>query len=220
MNNTVLENSNIYGYARVSTKEQKLDRQINALKCYVKNENNIISDKLSGKDFNRINWIKLRSLLKPNDILVIKELDRLGRNQKEMLKEWKYLVKNNINIIIMDMNILSTVNYINGIVVQKSKIEIDLIQPLVLQLLSYFSELERNKIRERQKEGIANIKNKGVHLGKPWIKITLEKQIIIESWSKKEINSKDAIELLQVSPSTAYRLLKEYETTGFNKLRF
>ena len=137
----------MYGYARVSTKEQNEQRQIEALINYGVEEKYIKIDKASGKDFNREKYQLLKNeILRPGDILVIKELDRLGRNMDDIKKEWQDLIKMGIDIEIIDTPILNTGN--------KTDLEKNLISNIVFELLSYMAEKERIKIRTRQREGI------------------------------------------------------------------
>ena len=135
----------IYGYGRVSTKEQNLDRQIQALTTYGVYDRDIITDKVSGKDFNRSGYITLRdSLLRSGDTLVIKELDRLGRNMEMIKEEWNTLLKNGINIIVIDTPILNTKD--------KSDLEKSLISNIVFELLSYMAkrkEIRLNHVRQK-----------------------------------------------------------------------
>ena len=154
----------IYGYARVSTKEQNLDRQLEALKGYGVDERDIITDKASGKNFNREGYTTLKnSLLRKDDTLVIKELDRLGRDMEQIKQEWQELQANEVNIIVLDTPILNTEG--------KTDLEKKLISNIVFELLSYMAEKERAKIRQRQREGIQALrdKNNGKAKGRPKI---------------------------------------------------
>ena len=149
----------IYGYARVSSKEQNLDRQEQALKDYGIDSRDIIEDKQSGKDFNRQGYQTLKnSLLRKGDTLVINELDRLGRNMDMIKSEWQELQAKGIDIVVIDTPILNTLN--------KTDLEKKLISNIVFELLSYIAEKERIKIRERQSEGIAAAKAKGLYKGR------------------------------------------------------
>lgn len=197
----------IYGYARVSTKEQNLDRQIQALTRYGVNERDIITDKVSGKDFNRSGYITLRdSLLRSGDILVIKELDRLGRNMGMIKEEWNTLIKNGINIIVIDTPILNTKD--------KSDLEKSLISNIVFELLSYMAQKERDKIKTRQAEGIAILKanNNGKGIGRP-ITIEVSEDFIsaYTTWKDGNITAVRAMELSNMKKATFYRKVKEFE---------
>lgn len=149
----------IYGYARVSSRDQHEDRQIIALIEAGVPEKNIILDKKSGKDFDRPGYRRLCRKLKPGDILFIKSIDRLGRNYSEILEQWRYLTKQKgVAIVVLDMPLLDT---------RKGKDLIgELIADIVLQLLSYVAETEREAIRQRQAEGIAAAKLRGVQFGR------------------------------------------------------
>lgn len=158
----------IYAYARVSTKEQNLDRQIAEFsKIQV---DSIIQEKESGKDFiNRTQYQNLKNnLLKSGDTLVILSIDRLGRNYDEILTEWAYFKEHNIYIQVLDMPILNTKNNINGL-------DGRFISDLVLQILSYVAQKERDKIKERQEQGIKSAREKGVKFGRPVKKVNNSK---------------------------------------------
>lgn len=149
-----------YGYMRVSSVDQNVERQRQELKKWGIPENNIFTDKVSGKDFNRPSYQRLRRRLKEGDILVVKSIDRLGRNYEEIQTEWRYIVKRKkADIVIIDMPILDT--RVNKDLVGT------LISDIVLQLLSYVAQAEREYIRQRQAEGIAIAKAQGKHLGRP-----------------------------------------------------
>ncbi|MDE6746474.1 MAG: recombinase family protein, partial [Oscillospiraceae bacterium] len=146
-------NNRVYGYARVSSKEQNLDRQLEVLKQYV-DERNIITDKQSGKDFERNGYQTLKSqLLRAGDTLYIKELDRLGRDYTQMKKEYAELIDRDINVVIIDTPLLSTAD--------KSDLEKSLISSMVFELFAYLAEKERLKIRSRCAEGIESAKKRG-----------------------------------------------------------
>ncbi len=151
---------NIYGYIRVSSRDQNEDRQLIALKEVGVTEKNIYLDKQSGKDFNRPQYKKLLRKLKKDDLLYIKSIDRLGRNYEEILQQWRVLTKEKgIDIVVLDMPLLDT---------RRGK---DLmgtfLSDIVLQVLSFVAENERTNIRQRQAEGIAVAKAKGVRFGRP-----------------------------------------------------
>ena len=152
--------SNTYGYIRVSTREQNEDRQLIALREMSIPEQNIFMDKQSGKDFNRPQYKKLIRKLKPDDLLYIKSIDRLGRNYEEIQNQWRILTKEKrIDIVVLDMPLLDT---------RRGK---DLmgtfLSDIVLQVLSFVAENERTNIRQRQREGIAAAKARGVRFGRP-----------------------------------------------------
>ena len=192
--------SKIFGYARVSSKEQNEERQLVAFKEYGIDERDIYIDKQSGKDFNRENYITLKHILRENDLLVIKSIDRLGRNYNQIIDEWKDITKNiKADIVVIDMPLLDT---------RKNK---DLlgtfISDLVLQILSYVAEQERTFIKQRQKVGITNAKNNGVKFGRPRIEKPQNFDVVVNRWKNKEIKSKEAMELLGLKPNTFYNMV-------------
>lgn len=194
----------IYGYGRISSKEQNLDRQIEALKNYGINERDIITDKQSGKDFNRTGYITLKNqLLRSGDTLVIKELDRLGRNMDMIKKEWQEIQANGINIIVLDTPLLNTEG--------KSDLEKKLISNIVFELLSYMAEKERIKIKERQAEGIKSAKEKGKHLGRPKAEYPKLWEMYYFQWKSGQITAKECMEQLALKRTTFYKLAKDYE---------
>lgn len=198
-----MSNSKTFGYARISSPSQNLIRQIESLKEFEIDERDIFSDKQSGKDFNREQYLLLKKILRNGDTLVIKELDRLGRNMDGIKNEWNYFLKNNINIIILDMPILNTSN--------KSNLEKKLISDIVLSLLSYLAEKERLKIRQRQVEGIAIAKANGVYKGRKR-KPICEFEKIYNEWKQGKITALKACKELSISSPTFYRRVKEFET--------
>lgn len=150
----------IYAYARVSSKEQNLDRQLMAFRKAGVERKNIFCDKKSGKDFDRPEYKKLLSQIRPNDLIVIKSIDRLGRNYEEILAQWQYITKKlKVDIKVLDMPLLDTT-------VNKDILG-TFISDLVLQILSFVAEQEHSSIRQRQKEGIKAAKAKGTRFGRP-----------------------------------------------------
>lgn len=149
-----------YGYMRVSSTDQNVERQRQELRKWGITERNLYTDKVSGKDFNRPSYQRLRKRIKEGDVLVVKSIDRLGRNYEEIQNEWRYLVKEKkSDIVIIDMPILDT--RINKDLIGT------LISDIVLQLLSYVAQAEREYIRQRQAEGIALAQAQGKHMGRP-----------------------------------------------------
>lgn len=196
----------IYGYVRVSTKEQNIDRQLKALKDYGVDDRDIIIDKISGKDFNREGYQTLKnSLLRSGDILVIKELDRLGRNMEMIKDEWNCLLKMNIDIVVIDNPILNTNN--------KSDLEKTLISNIVFELLSYMAEKERLKIKSRQREGIESLKNRnnGKGIGRPKAEYPINFNEVYSQWKSGNIKAVEAMKKLNVKKNTFYNLIKRYE---------
>ena len=194
-------NNKIFGYARVSSKEQNEERQINAFKEMNINERDIYIDKQSGKDFERKQYNILKNILRENDLLVIKSIDRLGRNYEMIMNEWKDITKNiKADIFVIDMPLLDT----------RSNKDLlgTFISDLVLQILSYVAEQERTFIKARQKEGIESAKNKGIKFGRPKIEKPQNFDIVVNMWKNKEIKSKEAMELLNLKPNTFYNMVK------------
>lgn len=193
--------SKTFGYARVSSKEQNVERQLVAFKEYGIEERDIYIDKQSGKDFNREQYNTLKHILRENDLIVIKSIDRLGRNYEMIVNEWKDITKNiKVDIVVIDMPLLDT---------RKNK---DLlgtfISDLVLQILGYVAEQERTFIKQRQKEGISVAKNNGVKFGRPKIEKPLNFDDVVLKWKNNEIKTKEAMELLGLKPNTFYNMLK------------
>ncbi len=192
----------IFGYARVSSKDQNEERQLVAFKEYGIDERDIYIDKQSGKDFNREQYSILKNVLRENDLLVIKSIDRLGRNYNMIIDEWKDITKNiKADIVVIDMPLLDTRN--------NKDLLGTFISDLVLQILSYVAEQERRFIKQRQKEGISNAINNGVKFGRPKIEKPSNYDDVIKLWKNKKIKSKEAMEMLGLKPNTFYNLLKK-----------
>jgi len=184
---------NIYGYARVSTKEQKEDRQVEALKKYGIEESNIFVDKISGKDFNRPEYKFLKELMKrtQSNVLVIKSIDRLGRNYREILHEWQELTHElNIDIVVLDMPLLDTTKF--------KDLLGTFISDLILQVLSFVAEQERTNIRTRQAEGIATAKARGTKFGRPRIELPKNFEEEYKKWKSGAKSAKAVIEKLEL----------------------
>lgn len=210
-------NNKTFAYIRVSSKEQNESRQIAAIKEYCKDndikldDRDIIIDKQSGKDFNREGYQTLKTrLVRAGDTIIIKELDRLGRDMEQIKEEWQELTKAGINIIVIDTEILNTSN--------KSDLEKTLISNIVFELLSYMAEKERQKIRQRQREGIDQAQAQGKHLGRPgidWSSISDKQRELIKelypSWKAKEITAVKFMEQVDLKRNTFYKIIKEYE---------
>lgn len=191
--------TNIYGYARVSSKDQNEARQIIALSQFPVKKENIYIDKFSGKDFDRPKYSELIKILKEQDILVIKEIDRLGRNYEEILEQWRVITKEiKADIVVLDMPLLDTRT-------RKENLTGTFIADLVLQILSYVAETERQSIKQRQREGIEAAKKKGVKFGRPCIPIPEEFYDLKEKWLNKKITSREAATTINVSQDTFLR---------------
>ncbi|MDD5952269.1 MAG: recombinase family protein [Oscillospiraceae bacterium] len=192
----------IYGYARVSTREQKEDRQILALEAFPVERKKIYLDKLSGKDFNRPQYQKLLRKLHQGDLLVIKGIDRLGRNYDEVLEQWRYLTKEKkVDVAVLDMPLLDTR--------QGRDLTGMLIADIVLQLLSYVAQTERENIRQRQAEGIAAAKLRGVRFGRPEKLPPSNYPEVRKRWRRGELSGRQAAALLNVTHHTFFRWVRE-----------
>ena len=201
----------VYGYARVSSKDQNPERQINSLLEYGVKQKNILIDKESGSEFNRKNYNLLTgtkesaALLREGDTLVISSLDRFGRNYIELKEEWYKVTKEiKANIIVLDMPLLNTSN-------RNSDIDNTFIADLVFQILSYVAEKERRLSKQRQKEGIDNARAKGVKFGRPLLKFPENFKEIYDSWKMKNITAKECYDKLKVSRTGFYRLVERFE---------
>ncbi len=197
---------NLYGYARVSTQHQNLERQIQALTEYGVKEENIFIDKKTGKDFNREDYQLLKQILKrtTNNILVIKSIDRLGRNYKEIQKEWQILTTElKTDIIVLDMPLLDTT--------KNKELLGTFISDLILQVLSYVAENERVNIKQRQAEGIAIAKAKGTKFGRKAIAIPTDFEQQYQLWRRGKQTAKTTMENLNLKKSKFYSFVREYE---------
>ena len=195
---------NTYGYARVSSTDQNEDRQLIALHQAGVDDKFIYIDKQSGKDFNRPQYQKLLRKLKAGDLLYIKSIDRLGRNYEEIQVQWRILTKEKgVDICVIDMPLLDT---------RRGK---DLVgtflSDIVLQVLSFVAENERNNIRQRQAEGIAAARARGVHLGRPVKEAPADFDRIVKAWEKKEITMAEAMQMTGMSETTLYRRRREMQ---------
>ena len=191
-----------YGYIRVSTREQNEDRQRIALEEFGISKRQIFVEKQSGKDFNRPVYQRLLKKLKPEDVLVVKSIDRLGRNYKEILDQWRIITKERgANIVILDMPILDTR--------QGKDLIGTVISDIVLQLLSYVAETERAFIRQRQAEGIAAAMARGVRFGRERMARPIQFDSLRDQWSRGEISARSAARLLGITHSTFLRWARE-----------
>lgn len=195
-----------YGYVRVSSCDQNEDRQLIALRKLEIPEKNIFMDKQSGKDFDRPQYKRMVRKLKKDDLLYIKSIDRLGRNYGEILEQWQILTKKkDVDIVVLDMPLLDT---------RRGK---DLmgtfLSDIVLQVLSFVAENERSNIRQKQAEGIAAAKARGVRFGRPEIETPECFVWTVRAWERKEITIQEAIRRCGMSEATFYRRLREYRQT-------
>ena len=196
-----------YGYIRVSTKGQKEDRQMDAMREFGISEEYIVVEKQSGKDFLRPIYLQLVSLLEPGDVLVIKSIDRLGRNYDEILEQWAYLTKEKkVGIVVLDMPLLDTR--------EGRDLTGTLIADIVLQLLSYVAQTERDFIRQRQAEGIAAAKARGVRFGPERIPMPDAFEKLAEDWLSGRVTAVQAGKELGISRFTFTRRAEEWGTNN------
>lgn len=200
-----MDGQTIYGYIRVSTREQNEERQRIALRRAGVPERQIFMDKLSGKDFERPQYQKLLAALDENSVLFIKEIDRLGRNYADLNEQWRIITKEiGADICVIDMPILDTR--------RDKNLMGTLISDLVLSLLSYVAENERLNIRKRQAEGIAAAKARGVRFGRPAKQLPDDFWGLVRKWEQKEISIAEVLEQCDISKSTFFRKLHSYRT--------
>lgn len=192
----------LFGYIRVSTKEQNETRQVKALKEQGVKKKDTFIDWQSGKDFNRPAYHRMLEKVQEGDIIIIKSIDRLGRNYEEIIKQWKFLTKEKkVDIRVLDMPLLDTS--------QSKDLLGTLITDLVLQLLSFVAQNERENIHQRQAEGIAAAKARGMKFGRPEKKLPHDFLYTVEKWKNKELSACEASVELGISTSTFYRRAKE-----------
>ena len=197
----------VYGYIRVSSKDQKEDRQQIALKEVGVEHQNIYVDKQSGKDFNRPQYKKMLRKLKKDDLLYIKSIDRLGRNYEEILQQWRILTKEKgVDIVVLDMPLLDT---------RRGK---DLmgtfLSDIVLQVLSFVAENERTNIKQRQAEGIAAARARGVRFGRPPLPLPENFYEVHKAWRSKKITLKQAAAACNMSVGTFYGKARKFENVA------
>lgn len=190
-----------YAYIRVSSVTQSIDRQLEDIKSYNINSNNIYIDKQSGKDFDRLNYKELINKLKENDLVIIKSIDRLGRNYEMIINEWSYITKViKADILVIDMPLLDTRSQVSGLVGK-------FIGDIVLQVLSFVAENERINIKQRQAEGIKIAKEKGKHLGRPKYILPYNFNIVIKAYKSNKIDLQTSLGILNMKKSTFYKYL-------------
>lgn len=201
----------IYGYVRVSAKDQNPDRQLVKMKSLGIEEQFVFVDKASGKNFDRPQYQNLRRFIQDGDLIYIDALDRLGRNYDEVISEWKYITRKlNADIVILENETLFDS--------RKFKTMGDmgkLMEDQFLSLLAYVAEQERKKIRQRQREGIDKALEDGRAYGRPKTNVVTDEFIqVYKRWKAREVTAVRAQELLDMKPATFYRLVKEYEHGG------
>ncbi|MGG7619539.1 recombinase family protein [Bacillus coreaensis] len=202
-----------FAYIRVSSKDQNEARQLEEIKALGIDKRDIFIDKESGKDFNRSQYQALKQCLREGDLLYIKSIDRFGRNSKEIKKEWEDITQNiKADIKVLDMPLLDTTQY-------KDQLG-TFVSDLVLQVLAFVSERERDNILQRQAEGIKVAKAQGKHLGRPKLDLNTlnkEQKKTLEGnypkWKRKEITSVEFMTMLELKKNTFYKIIGEYELT-------
>jgi DNA invertase Pin-like site-specific DNA recombinase len=197
-------NRRIYGYIRVSSKDQNEARQIEEMKKHGVDERFIFIDKESGKNFERKEYQLIKRVLNQGDLLIVEAIDRFGRNYREILKEWREITEEiKADIKVLDMPLLDTTQYKDTLG--------NFVSDLVLQVLSFVAERERDNIRKRQSQGIAVAKAKGVKFGRPKHNIDDNFEKVYKRWKSGEITAVKAMELCMMKRNTFYRRVKEYE---------
>ncbi|SFD61014.1 recombinase family protein [Bacillus sp. UNCCL81] len=195
-----------FGYIRVSSKDQNEQRQLDSMKQHGIDERDLFIDQQSGKNFNREQYQLLKRILRKGDILYIHSLDRFGRNKEGILEEWNDITKTiQADIVVLDMPLLDTTQYKDSLGT--------FIADLVLQILSWMAEEERERIRKRQREGIDAALRNGVKFGRPTIQLSNEFENVYERWKSKEITGVAAMKELGMKKTTFYKFVREYEKT-------
>nr|DAE45931.1 MAG TPA: gamma delta Resolvase, site specific recombination [Caudoviricetes sp.] len=194
----------VYGYARVSTREQNLDRQIAALRQYVTDERDIITDKESGKDFDRTGYQYLRErLIRPGDTLIVKSLDRLGRNKEQVMEELRHFRADGVRVKILDLP-TTMIDLPDG-----QDWIVEMVNNILIEVLASIAEQERLTIRQRQAEGIAEAKKQGRLLGRKKTELPAEWELVTGLWKSGSITAVQAMDRLGLKKSTFYRMVRE-----------
>ena len=209
-----------YYYARVSSKEQNLDRQIEEFVKLGADKKYIFCDKQSGKDFNRKNYNLLvgtdetAPLLREGDLLTIYSIDRLGRDYTQIQDQWKYITQVlKADIRVIDMLLLDTYN-------ENNNIDGKFVADLTLQIISYVAQKERENIKARQRQGIDIAKKQGIKFGRPTIPFPSNWDEVYTKWTNKEITARKAMELTSLKPNTFYKLVKEYKQKLYSEISY
>lgn len=196
-------NNKVYGYIRVSTQEQNIERQMIALLDAGMDTKDIYIDKQSGKNFKRPAYVRMMRRVREGDLIIVKSIDRLGRNYQEIMEQWRVITKEKkVDIRILDMPLLDTT--------RTKDLLGTFISDVVLQLLSFVAENERDNIRQRQAEGIAAAKARGVQFGKPMIPIPDNFPELYKQWQAGAISIKEFAKACNMGRSTMYNRIKEY----------
>ncbi|MDJ0333025.1 recombinase family protein [Planococcus sp. S3-L1] len=193
-----------FGYIRVSSKDQNEGRQLEAMRKMGITERDIYLDKQSGKNFERANYQLLKRVIRKGDILCIHSLDRFGRNKEEILQEWNDLTKNiEADIVVLDMPLLDTTQYKDSMGT--------FIADLVLQILSWMAEEERERIRKRQREGIDLALQNGIQFGRPTVFVSEEFKEVYRKWKAKKLTAVEAMREAGVKKTSFYKLVRAIE---------
>ena len=196
----------VWGYARISSVSQNEDRQVVELRPLVTTESHLLVEKQSGKDFDRPIYKSLKNIMKEGDTLVVKSLDRLGRNYEQMKEEWKDLSDRGIKIRVLDTPMLDTSKYDDELMGK-------FVSDVVLNVLSFVAENERKNIKQRQKEGIAIAKAKGIKFGRPSVTYPDNFEKIFHEWANGKLKAVEAMKLMNLKKTTFYKIAKEYANT-------
>ncbi|MBT2583542.1 recombinase family protein [Planococcus sp. ISL-109] len=200
-----------FGYIRVSSKDQNEGRQLEAMRKMGITERDVYLDKQSGKNFERANYQLLKRVIRKGDILYIHSLDRFGRNKEEILQEWNDLTKNiEADIVVLDMPLLDTTQYKDSMGT--------FIADLVLQILSWMAEEERERIRKRQREGIDLALQNGIQFGRPTVFVSEEFKEVYRKWKATELTAVEAMQEAGVKKTSFYKLVKALEEETGNLL--
>ena len=194
----------IWGYVRVSSKDQNEDRQVEEIRPLVTTESHLLIEKQSGKDFNRPIYNSLKNIMREDDVLIIKSLDRLGRNYEQIKNEWEDLNKRGIKIKVLDTPLLDTSKYDDGLMGK-------FVSDVVLNVLSFVAENERKNIKQRQAEGIAVAKAKGVRFGRPATQYPDNFDEVYKECKAGKIKAVEAIKKMNLKKSSFYNMVKRHE---------
>lgn len=198
----------IFGYARVSSKDQNLDRQIDELRKYVPNSSDIITEKQSGKDFERPEYKKLRMMMRQGDTIYLTSLDRLGRNKLEIKQELENLRATGVQVRILD---IPTTMMDFGQYGDMQRSIMEMVNNILIEVLSTMAESERRTIRKRQAEGIAAARARGKHIGRPRIDYPNNWIAVYQRWQNKEVTAVQAMRELEMKKSSFYKLVRLYQ---------
>lgn len=203
---TISEEGDIFGYIRVSSKDQKLDRQLDAMKDQNVPLKNIYYDKITGSTFERPGYKRLLRKVKKGDLIIVKSIDRFGRDYEEIENQWRIITKEKrVDVQVLDMPLLNTRESATGLTGV-------LIADLVLKVLAYVADIERKNNKHRQREGIESARQKGVKFGRPKKEIDISKWIrIVKSWRNNEISCQEACAHLDCSRSFFYKKIKDLQ---------